>query len=103
LRPQPKETTKAQKSQRKAFWTRIFTDEHRLDGTDFCRPQGGARRFAAGGGFCPTLAGKRVWQAKSFPLSGIAFACERWTKTAAKVRAIPQPLSSHKRGFVEFV
>jgi hypothetical protein len=56
-----------------------------------------------GTGFCPTLAGKRVWQARSFLLSGIAFARERWAKTEAKVRVIPQPLSLHKTGFVEFV
>jgi hypothetical protein len=37
-RPQPKETTKAQREQRKAFWTRIYADEHGWNGTDFCRP-----------------------------------------------------------------
>jgi hypothetical protein len=26
--PQPKETTKTRRAQRKAFWTRIFTDQH---------------------------------------------------------------------------
>jgi hypothetical protein len=36
------------RAQRKAFWTRIFTDKHGWDDTDFCRPEGGARRFAAG-------------------------------------------------------
>jgi hypothetical protein len=32
-----KETTKTPRTQKKAFWTRIYTDELGLDGTDFGR------------------------------------------------------------------
>ena len=103
---QPEAATKTNRKDAKGAKSMLDTDltrSSRLGGHGLLPPQRGAPRFA-GLGFLPNARRQARLAGQIFPLSGIAFACERWAKTAAKVRALRQPpSSSHEGGFVKFV